>query len=315
MFLWRALSGALAIAERLNSRGMGVEPNCKICHGSTESINHVLFQCSAALQLWSGAGFTLPSFVMAHSLEENFSYVFNLMEDSNRPQSLIRTIPWVLWLIWKNRNSILYADTQESMERLLRAMSDEVEQWFLLNNTPSPATDLSGRLEDRDKWCPPASGFIKCNIHANWRNVHLHSGVAWIARDQAGNVSHHARDAIIHAPNHMVAELRCVIWALSSLRDLGVPRVIIAIDYHKVLEAINAPRQWPRFRDLVEQVVNFKEAFESLVFEGEKVSANGIPRDIAKSVLRDGRFHSYLALGGPSWLHDRIARENMGSDD
>ncbi|KAL0682269.1 hypothetical protein Bca4012_049116 [Brassica carinata] len=96
MFLWRALSSALAVAERLKSR--------------------------AALQLWSGAGFTLPSFVMAHSLEENFSYVFNLMEDSNRPQSLIRTIPWMLWLIWKNMNSILYADTQESMERLLRDM-------------------------------------------------------------------------------------------------------------------------------------------------------------------------------------------------
>ncbi|KAG2280695.1 hypothetical protein Bca52824_051915 [Brassica carinata] len=122
MFLWRALSSALAVAERLKSRGMGVEPNCKICHGSTENINHVLFQFSAALQLWSGAGFTLPSFVMAHSLEENFSYVFNLMEDSNRPQSLIRTIPWMLWLIWKNMNSILYADTQESMERLLRDM-------------------------------------------------------------------------------------------------------------------------------------------------------------------------------------------------
>ena len=87
-----------------------------------------------------------------------------------------------------------------------------------------------------------------------------------------------------------------------------MPRVIIAIDYHKVLEAINAPRQWPRFGDLLEQVVNFKEVFESLVFEGEKVSANGIPRDIAKIVLRDGRFHSYLAFGGPSWLHDRIAR-------
>ncbi|WZZ39620.1 hypothetical protein YC2023_035879 [Brassica napus] len=36
---------------------------------------------------------------------------------------------------------------------------------------------------------------------------------------------------------------------------------------------------------------------------------NGIVREIAKSVLRDGRFQSYLALRGPSWLHDRLARE------
>ncbi|WZZ52414.1 hypothetical protein YC2023_052521 [Brassica napus] len=28
-----------------------------------------------------------------------------------------------------------------------------------------------------------------------------------------------------------------------------------------------------------------------------------------KSVLRDGRFQSYLAMGGPSWLHDLIQTE------
>ncbi|KAL0668864.1 hypothetical protein Bca4012_031568 [Brassica carinata] len=32
-------------------------------------------------------------------------------------------------------------------------------------------------------------------------------------------------------------------------------------------------------------------------------------RTIAKSVLRDGRFQSYLAMGGPSWLHDLIQTE------
>lgn len=141
-------------------------------------------------------------------LEENLSYVFDLMEDSCRSQTLVRSVPWVLWLIWKNRNSILYAGTQESMEKLLRAMSDEVEQWFLQNNTQPQDADPSSRLENCDRWCPPDSGVIKCNIHANWRNAYLHSGVAWIARDQFGNV----REAIIHAPNRMVADLRCVIW-------------------------------------------------------------------------------------------------------
>ncbi|KAG2330875.1 hypothetical protein Bca52824_002055 [Brassica carinata] len=104
----------------------------------------------------------------------------------------------------------------------LRAMSDEVEQLFLLNNTPPQDADPSARLENCDGWCPPDSGVIKCNIHANWRNAYLHTGVAWIARDQFGNVSHHAREAIFHAPNRMVADLRCVIWLseVRSLRDL-----------------------------------------------------------------------------------------------
>ncbi|KAF3512301.1 hypothetical protein F2Q69_00001970 [Brassica cretica] len=163
-------------------------------------------------------------------------------------------------------------------------------------------------------WSPPENGVIKCNIHANWRNAHLHSGIAWIARDQSGNVSHHARDVLIHAPNRMVVELRCVIWTLMSLSDIGITKVIIASDYNEVMEAIKSPLQWPRYRDLLHQVMKLKEKFTMVVFEGEKISANGIARDIAKSVLRDGKFQSYLALGGPSWLHERLARERNRSD-
>ena len=90
--------------------------------------------------------------------------------------------------------------------------------------------------------------------------------------------------------------------------------MLLALDYHEVDEALKAPQQWPRYRNLLEQVKKLKEDFTSLVFEGEKISTSGIVRDIAKSVLRDGRFQSYLALDGPSCLHDRIARETCGSD-
>lgn len=32
MFLWRALSGALAVADRLQSRGLNVQSLCPMCH-------------------------------------------------------------------------------------------------------------------------------------------------------------------------------------------------------------------------------------------------------------------------------------------
>lgn len=91
-------------------------------------------------------------------------------------------------------------------------------------------------------------------------------------------------------PNRMVAELRCVIWALRSLRDLHIPKVIIALHYYEVMEAINASQQWPRYIDLLERVRSLKEEFESLVFEFVKVSSKEIARDIAKSVLQAGRY-------------------------
>ena len=45
------MSGALAVTERLNSRGLNVDATCKLCNNADETINHVLFQCQPALDI------------------------------------------------------------------------------------------------------------------------------------------------------------------------------------------------------------------------------------------------------------------------
>ncbi|XP_033146231.1 uncharacterized protein LOC103863321 [Brassica rapa] len=279
MFLWRAVSGALAVADRLNSRGLGVDAICKICHHHAETINHVLFQCSMANETWAETGMVLPPETIQRSLEENLSYIFDLMEDNGSNESLVRSIPW-----WNNGSSL---------------------------------TNLNCELQRRElEWSIATSGVHQMmgSLSATYMRIGGTHHCIWIARDQTGNVSHHARDAIVHAPDRMVAEFRCIIWAITDLRDLGVKKVIMASDYYEVVEAIKAPSRWPRYRDLLQRIMGFKGTFDSLEFEGEKAVANSVTRDIAKSVLRNGRFQSYLAMGGPAWLHDRIARDAVRSD-
>lgn len=64
----------------------------------------------------------------------------------------------------------------------------------------------------------------------------------------------------------------------------------------------------------MEQITLLKGNFESISFDVEKLTGNSIAIDFAKSVMCDGRFNSYLALGGPSWLHDQIQRETARDD-
>nr|VDD44581.1 unnamed protein product [Brassica oleracea] len=68
--------------------------------------------------------------------------------------------------------------------------------------------------------------------------------------------------------------MNCFLWVLRSLRDLRLEEVSVVI-----------------------------------AFEVESRGSNKVAIEIAKSVLRDGRLQSYLALGGPSWLHDLIQTE------
>ena len=96
MFLWRVISGAVAVAERLNSRRLGVEPACKLCNDGAETINHVLFQCTTASRIWADVGVALPAGVLQHSLEENVAYVFDAMQDLSKTEAIRHSIPWVL---------------------------------------------------------------------------------------------------------------------------------------------------------------------------------------------------------------------------
>ncbi|KAL1206716.1 hypothetical protein V5N11_027275 [Cardamine amara subsp. amara] len=52
LFLWRVLSGAVAVAECLNAHGIQTELRCKLCNSAPESINHVLFHCIPARAAW-----------------------------------------------------------------------------------------------------------------------------------------------------------------------------------------------------------------------------------------------------------------------
>lgn len=58
--MWRALAGALAVSERLASRGINVDATCKVCQAQPVTICHVLFHCPVAKEVWRLSGFPIP---------------------------------------------------------------------------------------------------------------------------------------------------------------------------------------------------------------------------------------------------------------
>ena len=164
-------------------------------------------------------------------------------------------------------------------------------------------------MGENRRWDPPLIGTVKCNIHSNWRNAKLHSGGAFMIHDHRGDVLHHAREAFTFSPDRLTSELRCLEWALQSMKDLGYQDVVVGSDLHDLISAVMRQVNWPRYRAILSRVSTLCLSFPSVAFESESASSNGIAREIAKSVLRDGRFQSYLAMGGPAWLHQQFFRE------
>lgn len=90
-------------------RGMKVDTRCQRCGLEGESSNHVLFTCSVARQVWALSLFPSPpsGFDMA-SVFENLFFVLTTSKKLGFSSEIARTFPWLLWMLWKNRNKLIF---------------------------------------------------------------------------------------------------------------------------------------------------------------------------------------------------------------
>lgn len=184
----------------------------------------------------------MPVTGFSNSLVENMAHLFDLMDNKGIPEDIRRVIPWLMWNVWKNRNSILYAQQQDIINSVIQRAFEEEKIRREVNLNKEEMIPNVMRLQSKElRWLPPLQDPIKCNVNSTWRNASLHNGGAWIARDYTGDVYFHAREAFTCSPNRIGAELRCIIWTLQSLRDLRLTDVMIALDCHAALEAILKP--------------------------------------------------------------------------
>ncbi|EOA33009.1 hypothetical protein CARUB_v10016339mg, partial [Capsella rubella] len=175
------------------------------------------------------------------------------------------------------------------------------EEWLYLQQarvTEGSALGLCSSSVSH-RWCKPATRVLKCNVHCSWINDSVFFG----------DVMFHARDAFTPKSNRIAAKLCCILWCLKSLKDLHIVNCEVWSDCNAALSALAAPVSWPKYRSLLEKIASVIKDMGEIRFMVSLPKANSIARDIAKSVTADGRWTSYLALGGPAWLHNRINQE------
>ncbi|KAL1189747.1 putative protein phosphatase 2C-like protein 45 [Cardamine amara subsp. amara] len=309
LFLWRLLSGALTVAERIIAHGMQANSICSVCRNGAESIKHVMFDCFVAKQVWRNTCIPVDQW----NLDSVEAYIKKLYEAMNKTSLNInhrRVIPWLLWGIWKERNSRVYAVVIGDPHITTGRALEESYLWFIMKEDNSPAqshNSLPRRVQKN--WQRPRQGILKCNVNSFWSNPRRMCGGSWIFRDCNGEVIYHAREAFLAASNRIAAEFRCVLWTLRSLLDIHIENVEIWSDCGAMVEAVKNPKDWPRYRSYIDLFEKLRRGFRSCILEASSSQANTVARRIAASVILEGRFNSYLAAGDPSWLSSLIISE------
>lgn len=119
IFLWKALSEALPVADLIIKRGMKVDARCQLCGNEGEDVHHVLFDCDPARQAWALSGIPHPEFGFREgSLFSNVNFLLNLRKEAIGELQDLRFWPWLLCFIWKSRNDFLFNEKRWEREEI-----------------------------------------------------------------------------------------------------------------------------------------------------------------------------------------------------
>ncbi|KAG7564244.1 Ribonuclease H domain [Arabidopsis suecica] len=251
------------------------------------------------IKVWSWSTLPLPDQGFAASSSGNIDYVLRLMRRGELPANLRAAIPWLLWGIWKVRNSTLYAAKVNDPYIIIATALEEMEEWTILNHNTTQETvkEASRRGRQVLRWLKPPLGCLKCNIHASWVSDTTHCGGAWIFRNHIGNVFFHARVAFLPMMNRISAKLHCILWCLRILHDLHIHTCEIWSDCTAAMTTLEKPLEWLKYRSQLDKIFQVILVMGKVRFNLSSPKANTLARDIANSVTKEGRFTSYLALG------------------
>lgn len=309
-FLWKALAGAVAVMDRLRSRGIQVDPTCRVCNRERETICHLLFMCPMAKDVWERSLITLPP--AGFSRNSIFLNLYHLLSQSskNPMDNRIKAFLWIIWHLWKARNKLAFEGSHYSSVSVLSKAQEEANVWWEINFPQveeHPPQLLNQRA--RNSWSKPPRGTLKCNFGVSWVDSQSPCGAAWILRDDKGKTILHSRRSLHGVGSEREAELLTVQWVVDDMINTHQQRIIFESSCALARDTFLNPMEFRALLPLTNDISCRLHKLDVWSFQHCVQDKNTIAQDIAVSVTAGHRYQSYIARGEPSWLLKRIVSE------
>ncbi|CAI9099243.1 OLC1v1036028C1 [Oldenlandia corymbosa var. corymbosa] len=240
-FLWSCCNNTLAVGSNLLSRGIPIDPRCKLCGEELESEEHLFLLCPAVKHIWELAPVKWDGLdAYTYSFKE---WCFHMMKVGStcEGQRRIQFSVFLLWNIWKWRNNWLF-NTQflSQWEVVNKAMEEWLEYEAHCQVLPSQIHHT--RVQQQLQWSKPAEGVIKLNVSALFQQYTGITGVGIVARDCRGSLLQVWAVARDRLQNPVVATLDAVRVALIFAQMNLWKNVQVELEVKNLVDCLNDKR-------------------------------------------------------------------------
>jgi ribonuclease HI len=264
--IWRMCRGCLPTRVRLQDKGVVCPTNCASCSHAYEDLNHLLFECPFAIQVWTSAGIWYDIQQASINSDSAVDMIFYLLQNSTT--NVQQIFAATCWSLWKHRNLKIWDDVTEVSAQVVDRARQMIEDWQeahspQLEVLQQPAMQQTQSavsvqpvpqqhqqtgsvavvsvqqsvLQQQQQtgpvlphWQPPSAGRFKCNVDAAFSDHFKRTGIGICVRDDSGTFVL----AKVHQFNHIypvaIGEALGLYHALQWMKDMQFDHVDFEVD-------------------------------------------------------------------------------------
>lgn len=312
-FLWRCISGCLAVDANLEYHHLSKDGSCNRCHSQAESVNHLLFQCPYARLIWALSPIPAPpGRDYGDSLFQNINRIMQLTLSAKESDPGLKVGPWLLWSLWKTRNDFLFKGIDyDGMSMVNKAMED-MEEWSRRIDDNQREQSLPPLARAEETWTLPPPHWYKCNVDGAWDASKEHYGIGWVLRNHCGEVCWMGLRKIPKLRSPIEVETEALRWAMRSMKQLNFENVIFVSDSKCLVGVLNEIALRPNLHTYVQDIKHIQKGMANSKVTFQCRETNRVADKIAKEAISleisVPRLYTVLPFWLKSYVEDDLIR-------
>ncbi|XP_026399907.1 uncharacterized protein LOC113295796 [Papaver somniferum] len=255
-----------------------IHPNCPLDCNEVESIEHMLFFCHFAKEVWASE---------PHPIQFHFysSVTFlDICKEWLGKQNTIIPVELALTkarFIWKERCNLIFENKHQPSAQLSTEIKRHLEFWYKYHPL------LTQVMKNGDKnvnWIPPEKSQLKINIDAAWILDNLPAGFSLILRNDAV-ILEQGRAGALTASTPEEAEALGLLQGAKWAVEIGLSNFSLEGDCKNLFDYLNGNKSllgWQNIPILDEAVNELKSCNNFLGFHFVPRSTNSVADLMAK---------------------------------